>query len=105
MLLYYSCLIKNCATKYQVNTITTYLYNLASAFHNYYETNTIVDFANKHTAMVSKQRIMLCRAVKQVLANGLTILGITPMEKMDREKPAPAIDNTKVVEETKKVKK
>ncbi len=91
MLLYYRALIQFCAIKYQINAITTFLYNLASAFHNYYETTKIVDIRTPKARAVSMQRIWLCEAINQVIANGLTILGITPTEKMEQHDADPII--------------
>ncbi|MDO9565957.1 MAG: arginine--tRNA ligase [Candidatus Desulfaltia sp.] len=58
--------------------ITFYLMNLASSFHTYY---------NKHRVLTDDQlltgaRLYLVVAVKKVIKNGLTLLGVSAPEKM-----------------------
>jgi arginyl-tRNA synthetase len=58
--------------------ITFYLMNLASAFHTYY---------NKHKVLtedpeLTKARLYLVLAVKMVIRNGLTLLGVSAPEQM-----------------------
>lgn len=58
--------------------IANYLHELASDFHTYYNAHkTIVDDANLRDA-----RICLTQAVRQVLANGLDLMGISAPEEM-----------------------
>ncbi len=58
--------------------IATYLRELAAAFHIYYNTQQfIVDDADLRDA-----RIALAQATRQVLANGLTLLGFSAPESM-----------------------
>jgi arginyl-tRNA synthetase len=58
--------------------ITTYLRELAAAFHAYYNTHQfIVDDADLRDA-----RLTLASAVRQVLANGLDLLGLSAPESM-----------------------
>ena len=60
------------------HVIFTYLMSLASAFHGYY---------NKHKVItedkdLSKARLGLVLAVKRVIRNGLSLLGVTAPERM-----------------------
>lgn len=58
--------------------IGNYLYELASAFHTYYNSEkTLVEDANVRNA-----RLALAVAVRQVLANGLALLGVSAPELM-----------------------
>jgi arginyl-tRNA synthetase len=59
--------------------MTLYLTNLAKAFHSWYANNKILDDANKP---LSTQRLYLALAVKQVIKNGLGLLGIIAVNKM-----------------------
>lgn len=70
--------IENCATTFEPYKLTVYLLNLARLFHSYYANNRILDDNNPKLA----EQYYLVKAIKQVLNNGLTILGITPKEKM-----------------------
>jgi arginyl-tRNA synthetase len=58
--------------------LATYLRELAAAFHSYYNAVAILvpeeDLRNA--------RLGLCLAVKQVLANGLKLLGVSAPESM-----------------------
>jgi arginyl-tRNA synthetase len=60
------------------HVIFTYLMSLASAFHVYY---------NRHKVITSDTRIMLARlslvlAVKKVIRNGLSLLGVSAPDRM-----------------------
>lgn len=58
--------------------IANYLHELASDFHTYYNSHkTIVEDANLRDA-----RICLTQAVRQVIANGLALMGISAPEEM-----------------------
>lgn len=58
--------------------VATYLRELASAFHGFYNSHAILvdDEELRHA------RLGLCRATKQVLANGLGLLGVSTPETM-----------------------
>lgn len=58
--------------------LITYLNDLAALFHKFYHDCRIL---GESTAL-AHARVMLLKAVVQVLANGLTILGLTAPEKM-----------------------
>lgn len=58
--------------------IATFVINLASAFNSYYAENVIVDAAEPASAY----RVALTHAVKNVLENGLWLLGIKAPERM-----------------------
>jgi arginyl-tRNA synthetase len=58
--------------------LATFLRELAGNFHSYYNAHAIlVDDEGLRSA-----RMGLCLAVKQVLANGLKLLGVTAPERM-----------------------
>lgn len=78
-LFYFEHTISQIFKSYEVNKLNLYLYNLAKLFHNYYANNKIIDENNK---TLSAQRYYLCAAIKQIIANGLRLLGITPVDKM-----------------------
>lgn len=58
--------------------ITFYLMSLAELFHSYYHDNRVLT----EDACTKKARLFLVEAVRQVLANGLTILGVTAPHRM-----------------------
>jgi arginyl-tRNA synthetase len=70
--------VANAAANSEPHTIATYLRELAGEFHTYY---------NAHKALVDDKpvrdaRLALSQAVRQVLANGLALLGLSAPETM-----------------------
>ena len=60
------------------HTVAFYLRELAGEFHSYYNAERIlVEDEALRTA-----RLALCAAVRQTLANGLSLLGVSAPEKM-----------------------
>ncbi len=58
--------------------VTFYLMELADLFHSYYHDNKILGEDNR----VKKSRLYLVEAVRLVIANGLTILGVSAPDRM-----------------------
>ncbi len=58
--------------------ITFYLMDLAELFHAYYHDNRVLT----EDSRVKKARLYLVEAVRQVVANGLNILGVTAPDRM-----------------------
>lgn len=77
-LAYFPELIKIAGDKREPHVIANYLYQLAGEYHSYYNAHKVMveDIA------VRDARIILSLAVKQVIANGLAILGVTAVEAM-----------------------
>lgn len=70
--------VYRCATEYEPHQLTQFLSDLSTAFHKFYtECQVIGDDAE-----LSQARLGLCLVAKTVLANGLSILGISAPEKM-----------------------
>ena len=74
----YPEVIQSSAVYMEPHRITYYLMNLAAAFHSYY---------NKHRVLVDEEglaqaRLYLVIAVKKIIRNGLTLLGVSAPEKM-----------------------
>jgi arginyl-tRNA synthetase len=74
----YPEVVENAGQNLEPHLVATYLRELAAAFHMYYNTNQfIVDDAALRDA-----RLALAEATRQVLANGLALLGISAPESM-----------------------
>ncbi len=74
----YPELLNNAATGYEPHVLAHYLKDLASDFHTYYNSNKmLIDSENLRNA-----RLTLSQAVRQVLANGLGLLGVSAPEQM-----------------------
>lgn len=69
----------NSATTFEPHKIITYLNETAESFHRFYHNNRVVD---KDNIPLSVLRLNICLAVKQVLKNGFSIIGISAPEKM-----------------------
>ncbi len=70
--------IESSAHNLEPYTMLTYLQELSSEFHSYYDAYRIVtdDLA------LSSARVALIKAIKNVLFSGLTLLGVGAPEKM-----------------------
>jgi arginyl-tRNA synthetase len=67
-----------CAENFEPHKICTYLEELAALFHKFYTVCRIIGSEQK----LAEARIALIVAVKTVLKNGLSILGVSAPEKM-----------------------
>ncbi len=67
-----------CAENFEPHKICTYLEELAALFHKFYTVCRIIGSEQK----LAESRIALIVAVKTVLKNGLSILGVNAPEKM-----------------------
>ena len=70
--------VEKSATTMHPHIIFTYLMTLASAFHGYYNKHKVLSDDNK----IVKARLSLVLAVKKVIRNGLTLLGVSAPERM-----------------------
>lgn len=77
-LLMYPMVFKGAATVHEPHRITFYLQELSGLFHPYYNKYRVVD----NDRELSEARLALCEAVRIVLRDGLTVLGISAPEKM-----------------------
>ncbi len=70
--------VESAAVTYEPHRLTSYMYDLATAFHRFYHDHRVVSEDKELT----NARIALCRATKNTLGNGFKILGITAPERM-----------------------
>ena len=71
-------IVNKSANSLQPHVIIYYLKDLSQLFHSFYNDNHVLSESEENM-----QSIMEClTAVKQVISNGLNLLGITPMQKM-----------------------
>jgi arginyl-tRNA synthetase len=74
----YPEVVETAGENLEPHLVATYLRELAAAFHMYYNTNQfLVD-----DAAIRDARLTLAQATRQVLANGLGVLGISAPESM-----------------------
>jgi arginyl-tRNA synthetase len=72
-------IVLNAAATYEPHKIIMYLNEVAADFHSFYHNNRVIDLENKE---LTKTRLQICLAVKQVLQNGFNIIGISAPERM-----------------------
>ncbi|WXU00142.1 MAG: Arginine--tRNA ligase [Catillopecten margaritatus gill symbiont] len=74
----YTEVVKNSALNYEPHVLAYYLRDLASDFHSYYNN---CDFLIEDKTLQAS-RLELVKATKQVIKNGLGLLGVSAPEKM-----------------------
>ncbi|MEA3475616.1 MAG: arginine--tRNA ligase [Candidatus Cloacimonadota bacterium] len=72
-------LIVHIGATYDINLLTTYLIELASLFHSFYQKFRVINTRYRELTLA---RLYLCKATKIVLENGLNLLGISAPPKM-----------------------
>jgi len=77
-LLAYPMVLENAARSLEPHRITFYLQELAAMFHTYYHNHRVI---SEDTAL-THARLSLCSAIRIVLADALSILGVSAPEKM-----------------------
>lgn len=71
--------VQQAASEYRPLLVAAYVYDLATAFHSFYHAVPVLQAENES---IKTARLHLVAAAKQVLANGLYLLGITAPEMM-----------------------
>ena len=74
----YPEVVEDSAKYMEPHRITFYLMDLASSFHTYYNKHRVLS----DDPLLSKGRLYLVLAVRKVIRNGLTLLGVSAPEKM-----------------------
>lgn len=74
----YPELIANASIQREPHHITHYLRDLAGQFHTYYNAHKVL----VDDVEIRDSRVALCLAVKQVLVNGLDLIGVSAPEEM-----------------------
>jgi arginyl-tRNA synthetase len=77
-LMRYPKIIEAAALNLEPSILLSYLQDLAGFFHTYYNAHRIVT----DDKLLTEARITLIHTVKNVLASGLSLLGVTALEKM-----------------------
>ncbi len=72
-IIFYPEIIQQAASEYNPAVLTHYLFDLAKIFNNFYQQHSVL---SAETANQKNFRLNLCLATKQVVADGLNILGI-----------------------------
>ncbi len=70
------------ATLREPHRIARYLEDLAAGYHKFYDTVRVLPMGDEPVTDATVARLWLCRAVRQVLENGLFVLGVSAPEQM-----------------------
>jgi arginyl-tRNA synthetase len=62
--------------------VARYLESLASAYHKFYDSCRVLPMGDEPVSELHRARLALCVAARQVLANGLGLLGVSAPERM-----------------------
>jgi arginyl-tRNA synthetase len=71
--------LEKSAENYEPSILSNYLLELSSVFNRFYRFHKVINDSDKD---LSNARIALVRSLKYVMAKGLRLLGINPLEKM-----------------------
>ncbi|MEY4411960.1 MAG: hypothetical protein RL560_219 [Actinomycetota bacterium] len=78
----YPRIVTTAAELRQPHRIARYLEELAGVYHGFYADCRVLPLGDEPTSDVHHARAALCAATRQVLANGLTLLGVSAPERM-----------------------
>jgi arginyl-tRNA synthetase len=62
--------------------VAHYLEALAATYHRFYDACRVLPMGDEEAGDLHRARLALCAAARQVLANGLAVLGVSAPERM-----------------------
>ncbi|EIF00230.1 arginine--tRNA ligase [Saccharomonospora glauca] len=74
--------LKKAAELREPHRVARYLESLASAYHKFYDAARVLPQGDEEPTPLTYARLALCEAARQVLANGLSLLGVSAPERM-----------------------
>jgi arginyl-tRNA synthetase len=74
--------LKAAASLREPHRISRYLEDLAGDYHRFYDSCRVLPMGDEEPTELNTARLALCQATRQVIENGLTILGVTAPERM-----------------------
>lgn len=74
--------LRRAALLREPHRVARYLEELAGAYHKFYAVGRVLPQGDEEATPLTFARLALCEAVRQVLANGLTVLGVSAPERM-----------------------
>ncbi len=78
----YPKLLRTAADLREPHRVARYLEELASAYHKFYDACRVLPQGDEEATPLTTARLALCAAVRQLLANGLDLLGVAAPERM-----------------------
>ncbi|WP_395310579.1 arginine--tRNA ligase [Mycobacterium sp. AMU20-3851] len=74
--------LKTAATLREPHRVCRYLEDLAGDYHRFYDSCRVLPQGDEEAGDLNRARLALCQATRQVIANGLAILGVSAPERM-----------------------
>ncbi len=78
----FSEVVATAATLREPHRVSRYLESLAGAYHRFYARCRVLPQGDEEAGDVHAARLALCEATRQVLANGLDLVGVSAPERM-----------------------
>jgi arginyl-tRNA synthetase len=78
----FPAVVASAAELREPHRVARYLESLASAYHKFYDTCRVLPMGDEPVSDLHRARLALCVAARQVLANGLALLGVSAPERM-----------------------
>jgi arginyl-tRNA synthetase len=74
--------LKTAAALREPHRVCRYLEDLAGDYHRFYDSCRVLPQGDEEPNELHTARLALCQATRQVIANGLAILGVSAPERM-----------------------
>ena len=74
--------LKTAASLREPHRVSRYLEDLAGDYHRFYDSCRVLPQGDEEPTDLHAARLALCQATRQVIANGLAILGVSAPERM-----------------------
>ena len=78
----FPAIVRTAAELREPHRVARYLEELSSAYHKFYDTCRVLPQGDEEATPLTNARLLLCAASRQVLANGLGLLGVNAPERM-----------------------
>ena len=78
----FSRVLQAAATLREPHRVCRYLEDLAGDYHRFYDSCRVLPQGDEEPTDLHRTRLALCDATRQVIANGLGILGVSAPERM-----------------------
>ena len=75
-------ILNTAASLREPHRVCRYLEDLAGDYHRFYDSCRVLPMGDEEPSALNAARLALCEATRQVIANGLQILGVTAPERM-----------------------
>ena len=78
----FSRVLETAAGLREPHRVSRYLEDLAGDYHRFYDSCRVLPQGDEEPGELHSARLALCQATRQVIANGLAILGVSAPERM-----------------------